>query len=87
MGTGKREQLIANCVPLPRERGTSTLTHRKACQKQGRQPSVNTHMLDKITNSGWNPITTYLKLEEDSEIELSDFSNIEGSGIMSGSGR
>nr|XP_022290544.1 uncharacterized protein LOC111102186 [Crassostrea virginica] len=43
-------------------------------------------MLDKITNSGLNPITTYLKLEEDSEIELSDFSNIEGSGIMAGSG-
>ncbi|XP_062572604.1 uncharacterized protein LOC134234534 isoform X2 [Saccostrea cucullata] len=43
-------------------------------------------MSDKTSLPRSNPITTFLKLEVDSEIELGDFTEFEGSGIMSGSG-
>lgn len=46
---------------------------------------VSTHMSDKSPAPQRNPITAFLELELDSEIEIGDYSEFEGSGIMSDS--
>lgn len=46
---------------------------------------VSTHMSDKSPAPQRNPITAFLELELDSEIDIGDYSEFEGSGIMSDS--